>query len=761
MDAIPALAAGVVDAMHDGLAILDDCFRLVVWNRAAAAITGWSHEEAALRLDTDLPRGLVALDDATFVDVRRFVVPHAGRGYTAIVFSDANAQVALLQRERSYAEAYERFRRIVDTASQAFVSVDGEGRVTGWNAAAEAMFGWNRAEVMGRTVADIVVPLRGPDGQVESFQRHLSTAGSAPAKRAVVLTALRRDGSELPVELSVRMAPGDDQAELFAFITDVTEQQRAEELLRAARDQALEASRLKSEFLATMSHEIRTPMNAVIGMSDLLLGSGLDADQRELAEVVRGSAQALLALIDDILDFSKISAGKLDLEVVDFDPCSVVEEVAEMLAAPAHARRLEVTAATCRLASPIRGDPARLRQVLVNLVGNAVKFTEEGEVCVASSVAEETAQRVVMRFAVRDTGIGIPPDRQESLFDPFSQADASTTRRYGGTGLGLAICKQLVTLMGGQIGVESAPGRGSTFWFTVPYERARRDDDGGAAPDLGGHRVLVVDDNATSRDALVALLAESGARAESAEDGQRALAMLLDAAARDPFDVALVDALMPEMDGVALVRALAARPELAALKTVMLAPGPERANLRAQVGDAVTACLTKPVRRALLRDTIAALGEDRPPDREPDTAAGAGPARSPAPVVLVVEDNPLNQQVAVRMLERLGCVARVACNGVEGLDALRRSRYDLVLMDCQMPVMDGYVATAELRAAEHDRRTPVVALTAGAMDGDEERCLAAGMDTYLSKPVTLERLRETLARFLDIGPSAGHHPHDP
>ena len=544
-------------------------------------------------------------------------------------------------------------------------------------------------------------------------------------------------------------------------LADVTAEAGAESAMTAARDAANVASRLKSDFLANMSHEIRTPMNGVIGMTDLLLETDLDARQRDYAETVRSSGEALLTIINDILDFSKIEAGKLEVERSQFDLRSMLDDVVDLLAGSAQAKGLELIAVVSNdVPGVVGGDPGRVRQVLTNLIGNAIKFTQAGEIVVRVSQDATLPAGTGIRFEVADTGDGIASDKLGLIFQPFAQADTSTSRRYGGTGLGLAISSQLVALLGGACGVSSEPGVGSTFWFTiavdVPSDGARWIP-WAADPDLVGFNVLLVDDSATQRDVLTVSLAECGMTVRTADSAESALATMRTAAIHGrPFDLAVVDHVMPGMDGVELAAAITADRTLDARVVLMTGLGQESTFGGPDSG--IAAALSKPVRSAALRSCLrVARGLDLASALDLDVSPL--PSLVPAPDslrVLLAEDNPVNQKVAIAMLASAGYSVDAVTNGAQAVAAAAARPYAVVLMDCQMPELNGYEATAMIRSNEGStRHTPIIALTAGARQEDRERCFASGMDGYLAKPVSKDALLDVVAHAVRPVPLAG------
>ena len=670
------------------------------------------------------------------------------------------------EAEETLRESEEKSRYVIGSAGDAIVSIDAEGAIREFNRAAERLFGYTAAEMAGESLTRLI-PERFHEAHRADLHRSLESGERRLRSwRNLDLVGLTQDGRELPLEMSFSRFEARGRSFFTGILRDISHRKQVEAELGAARDRALEASRLKSEFLARMSHEIRTPMNGIIGMTGLLLDTELTAGQRHHAETVRKSADALLTIINDILDFSKIEAGRLRLEPVSFDIMVAVEEVGELLSSAAAEKGLDLI---IRIAPDVPrhvvGDPGRIRQILINLANNAIKFTATGHVLLNMEREESADGEVLVRFGVSDTGIGIAEDRLEHIFDKFTQVDASSTRRYGGTGLGLAISRELVTLMGGTLRVTSRLGEGSTFTARVRLPiGAASPRATTAALELSGVRGLIVDDNEINRQVLRERLASWRMRADDVASAAAALAALRAAAAAgDPYGVVLTDFEMPDGDGETLARAVRSDPVLRGVPMVLLTSvdQPEGAEHVRAAG--FGAYLVKPVRASLLMDALLTVCGARLEGEAGEmvtqaTLMGRGSERAqvePGPGallhvrVLLVEDNAVNQQVATAMLEQLGARVDVAADGKEALEQVALLPYDLIFMDCEMPEMDGYAATAEIRRREDGgRRIPIVAMTAHAMEGDREQCLAAGMDDYITKPVSPAAIGAVVRRWV-------------
>jgi PAS domain S-box-containing protein len=732
------------------------------WNPAAERLFGYTRDEAigqniddlvANRDDIRQDAEAMTREGATAGDTHR--VTRRTRKDGSVVDVDAvgaridvggepvglyaiYSDVSDLQQQRRYYEA------LFEVSPTAIAAIDRDHNVTSWNAAAERLFGYSREEAVGSNIDDLI-----------ASTDDLRSEGAELARQAEqgevhrVTRRMRKDSSLVDVDL--RAAPivvAGEQVGMYALYHDISE-------LQGARREAEAATEAKSAFLATMSHEIRTPMNAVIGMTELLLSTRLDPEQRSFADVIRTSGEALLSVINDILDFSKIEAGRLDLELHPFDLRECVESAMELVAPIASDKSLDLAYLLAPAApEALVGDAARLRQILLNLLNNAVKFTEQGEIVLAvdaEPLDADQATRYRVHFSVRDTGIGIPPDRVETLFESFSQIDASTTRRYGGTGLGLAISRRLTEAMGGDIWVESRVGEGSTFHFAIDAEEAPRPVrpyDAETVAVLAGRRVLIVDDNTTNRQIARAyaeswgmVVRDTGSPGEAVEWVSRG----------DPFDVAVLDMQMPELDGVALAHEIRGHRDAERLPLILLTSLGRREE--ATAGDLFAAHLTKPIRPSQLYDALLEVLEGAV--AVPEVPEGAAPrvGREPAGLrILVAEDNAVNQRLALLMLEKLGYGGDVVSNGAEALAALERARYDVVLMDVQMPELDGLEATRRIHERWASERPHIIAVTAGAMSEERDRCLAAGMDDYLSKPIRIEELSAALGALRQAAP---------
>ncbi|HRF56749.1 MAG TPA: response regulator [Campylobacterales bacterium] len=541
---------------------------------------------------------------------------------------------------------------------------------------------------------------------------------------------------------------------------DITERRAQEDELKRARDKALEASRLKSEFLSTMSHEIRTPMNGVIGMTNILLETPLDDEQLDYVNIIKESSNTLLVIINDILDFSKIEAGKLEIESVDIDLIDIVEGAAELLTASAKEKNISLMVyVDTKINTQIKGDPIRIKQILTNLIGNAIKFTDKGEVSVKASPIFGGSVIEKIRFEVTDTGIGISRDMATRLFQSFTQADGSTTRKYGGTGLGLAISKSLCELMGGSIGVESALAKGSMFWFELPFvvgskAQTNPEDYKTQIASLKDKKAIVVDDSKTAREIVKKYLLGWGLVVDCAFGASEAMEKLLEAANSDaPYHIAVVDLAMPQIDGFELAKEIFATKELENTKCILFTAFDQKGIGSEALEVGYSAYLTKPIKQAALLKSIIDSLQDKKQTRADEPRAyeeqlgvahdGDEIDASKATKLLLVEDNMVNQRVASLILQKMGCSVKIAKNGAEALQAVEEGDFDIILMDCQMPVMDGFETTARIRARKDAKNSiPIIALTANAIEGDKERCLSVGMDDYISKPINPKDILE-------------------
>jgi two-component system, sensor histidine kinase and response regulator len=708
---------------------------------------GWVHEAELQLLSKSGHEIPVSVNAAAFME-------SAGTARRIVAFVRDISERKRAEKERSLLAA------IVESSGNAIFSEACDLTITSWNPAAEKLFGYSATEAIGRS-AELLAPL---DRRGEIL-RHANSVRLSGKPESYETPQLRKDGSVVCVVVtqSPVLDPSGVVAGLSVTATDISDRKRMERELEQARDAALEGARLKSEFLANMSHEIRTPLNAIIGMTGLLFETELSSEQGDFAHDIHESGNVLLNLINDIMDFSKIAAGKLVLEEIDFDLARVVESATELVADQARRKELQMRVSIdAEVPRYLRGDPARLRQILINLLSNAVKFTEQGEIVVAVSKLSENPKEALLRVEVRDTGIGIPKEKQHLLFRPFSQVDASTTRNYGGTGLGLSIARELVHAMFGTIAVSSTPSSGSTFWFKIKVGKplASTELPVEQFTSLIGIRILIVDPNADSRRILERQLSARGMLVMTARSAQEALSIMRATPAGEPQRIVLVGVMLPEIEGIELAHQIKADPALAQAAVVLASSGGSRSDVSVRLLDLdVGGWLTKPISESSLCQTLdSALASQS----EKNTIVSITPKENCAgelqPLgiklsterkvrVLLAEDNPVNRKVATLQLKRFGLEVDTAANGREAVEAASRHSYDLILMDCQMPEMDGYDATREIRQGEASEcHIHIVAMTAHALPGDREKCLAAGMDDYLSKPVAPRALQAKLAK---------------
>jgi PAS domain S-box-containing protein len=804
-----AVIHGVVQASPLPILTLDPDGNILSWNEAARRTFGWSEEEVIGRPVPFVPDGgeseseglreralcgesLTNLEitrltrDGSTVDLYMSTAPvrDSSGEITGImyVYADITARKRAekeLQVQRDFA------LQVMNTMGQGLAILDAQGHFEYANPAYARMLGCEPETLEGKSPFDFTLP---EDHGILDGALDEQRAGQGSTYETRMLSA---DGAGLYVlHTNVPRWREGQVVGGISVATDLTERKRTEEALAEARDQALEASRLKSEFLATMSHEIRTPMNGIIGMTELLEDTDLDEEQKEFVGVVGDSAQALLTIVNDILDFSKMEADRVVLDNLDFEPVLVVEGAAELMAGKAREKGLSLmTYVDSAIPSHVRGDAGRVRQVLLNLIGNAVKFTEHGDVILKAALDAATDTAVTLRFSVTDTGIGLSDAARQRLFQPFVQADGSTTRKYGGTGLGLAICRRLSELMGGTIGVSSTEGQGSTFWFTASFGPASVAEEAPAAEaSLEGLRILIADDSPLNREVLRQYAESWGMVADEAATGEEALEHLRNAMV--PSDVLLTDFALADFDGMELGRKVRLDPKLSRTQVVLITAEDRRGQGEAAVQAGFAAYLTKPAKRSQLKEAVAtavtravrgpsadrrvaarpvpehrthvphrksaAHGADSAP-AQPATPAIQEAAQRSSSIVLLVEDNVNNQIMAMRQLEKLGHSVHIVSNGLQAVRALEYSQYDVVFMDCQMPEMDGFDATREIRKSEltTGKHVPIIAMTANAMSGDRERCIEVGMDDYIAKPVTRHVLNEVLGRWLPAPTEVG------
>jgi len=681
-------------------------------------------------------------------------------------------QDVLEARELLRQEAEEKTRLIVNNVFDAIVTMDSKGVITTWNPQAEAIFGYTRDEAVGQRLANLIIPPQLRERHEKGLKHFLAKGEGMIINRQIEITALRKGGTEFPVEMSISPARSGNDFIFIAMIRDITERKKIEEEIERTYqelekmiEKAESASRAKSEFLANMSHEIRTPLNAIIGMTELSLDMATSPEQREYLKIVISNSESLLALINDILDVSKIEAGKMEIEEHTFDLKELIESVTEVLSVRAKEKKLElISYVDPDLPMLVVGDSIRIRQILVNLIGNAIKFTESGEVVVKVEIDkaddmdnQQTDKRVGLHFSVSDTGIGISKEQMEKIFDKFSQADTSTTRRYGGTGLGLTISRSLVEMMGGRIWVESEVGKGSIFHFTLnlKYQKEREEKRREYAyPDFKDISVLVVDDSSTNRFILNKTLTAWGFRVVEAGSGKEALSILNEAPGG--FGLMIIDYHMPEMDGIDVIKSIRGHARFRNLRIILLSSwGSISARLRTDLD--IAEMLVKPIKQsklfnALLRVLRIGISETVPAEK----AADSEPLKIKKDIrILLVEDNIDNQQLAKRLLEKAHYSVEIAQNGKEAIEAFKRSHYDLILMDIQMPVMDGFEAASRIREIEKEKggkRVPIIALTAHAMKGYREKCLEHDMDDYITKPLKRDTLYRTIEKWADTRP---------
>jgi two-component system sensor histidine kinase/response regulator len=750
---------GIFDSIPDPMFITDSGGRILRYNDAARIGESEGRETLIGRTLSDLlgcvssslfeetdsgPREIVWLDKVFSCHVHPLQSDILPQQNFITVLHDISER-----RRKEYAANWQEqfFEAVVDNSPTAIVVLDNDGKARSCNPAFEELFGYSKDDVLGVEIDSLITSPDTLNEAMEYTQKAMNQTVRAVGRRC------RKDGSEVDVEISaVPVFVGEEKVGALGIYHDITE-------LTRARQAAEQASQVKSEFLANMSHEIRTPMNGIIGMLELALDTPLNPEQFDYLQTSLQSAEALMVILNDILDFSKIEAGKLELEKIRLNLRNIVEDVAYTMAKRAQDKGLEMACQVDpEIPSNLEGDPWRLRQILVNLVGNAIKFTQQGEIVIRAEKGTETKANVTVRISVQDTGVGIPLEKQEAVFNRFTQADGSTTRHFGGTGLGLAICKQLADMMGGTIDVESELGVGSTFWFEIPLGKQIQEKLNTAPlfhkpAFLAGVRILVVDDNQTNRTILVKNVEAMGCQCKAVAGGAEAIESLREARrANEMFDIVLLDRQMPGMDGEQTLRAIMSDPALKVVKVIIL-------TSMSSVGDAAhlmelgcSSYLYKPVKQQMLLESVIKVL-----DEEGQSIPIAHPTSVERDLsgqrILLAEDNPINQKLALVLLQRAGYAVDAVENGIQALERVQNGQYTIVLMDVQMPAMDGLEATQKIRELEADQggHIPIIAMTAHAMQGDRDRCLTAGMDDYVSKPLKPKVLFAALDRWMQDG----------
>jgi PAS domain S-box-containing protein len=657
------------------------------------------------------------------------------------------------QTEEALRESEKKYSTIFQKGNDGFVIIQ-DGLIKLANPTIAAIVQSIPEEMKGKPFLDFV----SPNCKEKMSEKYKARMSGAQIPGIYESEGLKKDGKIVPLEINVSIIEYEGKPALMAIIRDITDRKQTEEKLKKAKEEAEEANRLKSAFLANMSHEIRTPMNAIIGMTSIALDTDLSDEQREYMNIVRESSYSLLGLLDDILDLSKIKAGRVELETIDFNLRTTLEGLTDTIVSRVSDKKLELVCSLHPSVPPLlRGDPGRLRQILTNLTGNAIKFTDKGEVAIRVELEKEAKDTATIVFSVTDTGVGIPQDKQRKIFESFTQADVSTTRKYGGTGLGLAISKRLVEMMGGQIGVESQSGKGSRFWFTVTLEKQKKTKPTTSPPprlDIRDKRILVADDNNTNRAVLVKMLQSLGCFCQSVESGRQTIHTLKTTATEGkPFDLVFLDMQMPEMNGEETLQIIKQDPELKEIPVVILTSIGERGDARRLESLGCSGYLVKPVKQLQLSDIIVTILNQKSMQRKGKsvpivTRHTLAEQKHQKVRILVVEDNLMNQKLAVTIMQKAGYGVDAVENGIEAIEALKRSAYDLVFMDVQMPEMDGYEATKAIRRMERENRyTPIIAMTAHAMKGDREKCLSAGMDDYIAKPLDLPEVVRSIEKW--------------